>query len=431
MKLDKAQLIILGIVAFVLIFFVLIFLGVIPGLKTTTKKTIKTVDLSLWVLGNKNNYLKIVEAFKKNYPDFQINFEIKDFNNEYLYKKNVFDALAAGKGPDIFMIKSTDIFRDLNKLTPVNKTKYNLISLKKDFPLGISEDVVYNNEIYGLPLDLDNLALIFNRDLFNQAGIVYPPTNWPDFKKAVSLLVRKNQIGDFERIGAAIGGSEKNIKNSTDILMALILQKILLANDSKNNFLENPQFLKEAIQFYTDFFDYSKDFHTWKINLDNDFDLFLEGKLGMIFGYYDDYKNILKQNPQGNYEVSFFPQFNQEKMTTFARYWILGVSSQSPNKSLAWDFVLFLTTKPEISDYYQKNFNTVPALNTLINKKINDPNNQILNLYSHQALFAKSLPLNDYLEAKKIFSQTLENFLTGQLNLNEILIEIREKYKLL
>jgi len=68
-----------------------------------------------------------------------------------------------------------------------------------------------------LPLSLDTLAMIYNKDLLDSAGIAVLPKNWNDFDGDVARLRSVNAQGQIVQAGAAIGGSAASIANAADI----------------------------------------------------------------------------------------------------------------------------------------------------------------------------------------------------------------------
>ena len=54
------------------------------------------------------------------------------------------------------------------------------LKIRDIFPDVVYSDVVKDNLIYGLPLSIDTLALFYNREHLNSAGIVAPPTTWQE-----------------------------------------------------------------------------------------------------------------------------------------------------------------------------------------------------------------------------------------------------------
>jgi len=68
--------------------------------------------------------------------------------------------------------------------------------------------VKYNGKTYGLPRDLSDVMLYYNKDLFDAAGVAYPNDNWTwdDLRDAAKKLTRdKNGSGTVNQWGFGVG----------------------------------------------------------------------------------------------------------------------------------------------------------------------------------------------------------------------------------
>jgi multiple sugar transport system substrate-binding protein len=420
MNLTKPQLIAIVFVLVIVLIFGLIFLGVVPGLKNK-KNDITQIraNLEVWVINDKaSNYEKAISDFNSLYPNVSVNIRV--FDNELNYKKTILEALAAGSGPDIFMIENGTLLKEINKLTPINSMRYSLLSLRQNFPQVVEQDFVYQNQIYALPLSIDTLALFYNRSLFNQAGIVLPPTTWEEFENLIPRLVKQDESKKIIQAAAAIGGSQKNIERASDILALLMLQK--------NSAVTQVDWAGiEALSFYTKFANAANPLYTWSSLLPKAFNLFTQEKVAMIFEYASAVSLLKNQNPFLNFVVSPAPQFSQsQKAVAYPRYFGYAVAKKSRYPWLAWDFVINLTTKPANAKAYLEQAGLPPALNILINEKLNDPE---MNVFAKQALLAKSWSKIDSQEANNILSEAIEFVISGWSSPERALRQLQQRFE--
>ncbi len=84
-------------------------------------------------------------------------------------------------------------------------------------------DTDLEERVFGLPLGVDTLAVFYNRDLLNAAGIATPPATWTQFQEAVVKLTRVSAGDVIAQSGAALGTS-RNVERAFDILSLLMLQ---------------------------------------------------------------------------------------------------------------------------------------------------------------------------------------------------------------
>ncbi|MEK7077059.1 MAG: extracellular solute-binding protein, partial [Patescibacteria group bacterium] len=202
--------------------FALVFLGILPGLKGEGEESKKIGgEISFWGLFDRQDaYGAALGAFKRKYPNIVIRY--RQFNDAQDYKKTLLDALAAGAGPDVFMIHNNDLYQDSNKISPLPSDLYSLLQLKSDFPRVVEQDFAPQGVIYALPLSVDTMALIYNRDLLNAKAVVVPDT-WGLFTEAAARLTKLSAAKTIEESGAAIGGAIKTIDTATDVLALLML----------------------------------------------------------------------------------------------------------------------------------------------------------------------------------------------------------------
>lgn len=426
MSLTKPQLIIIAVVAGILIIFVLIFTGIIPGLKSkTTEPTQIQATLNFWVLfDNQSVYASSISGFKEIYPNVTVN--VRSFSSREDYEKAVINALAAGSGPDIFMVQNGALLKTTDKLSPVLVDKYSLAFLRSQFPQVVEQDFVYQNKIYALPLSIDTLALIYNRDIFNQNGVALPPSTWEEFRDLVPRFVKQDQLHRITQAGAAIGGSQKTVSRAADILDLLMLQKgvSIVSSDLKTVSISSPKGA-EALNFYIQFANAASQHYTWNDTLPGDIKMFSDGKAAMMFDYASVLSELKNRNPFLNFAVALAPQFSQsQKSVSRPHYFGYAVAKQSRYKTVAWDFIVYLTTSPESVKKYSEAAGKPPAFNALISQKVNDPD---MGVFARQALTAKSWLKVDPLAVNNLFSGTIEAVITGQLNVDRALTKAQEE----
>ncbi|HEY7630480.1 MAG TPA: ABC transporter substrate-binding protein [Thermoleophilaceae bacterium] len=122
-------------------------------------------------------------------------------NSDYALQK-VLTAIAGGKPPDIAYLYGSWMANiakspktvDLNDFIKTDKSfDWN------DFWPAEREAATVNGKVVGLPALVDNLALVYNKKLFDKAGLAYPTANWTwtDFQNAALKLTdpAKKQFG--------------------------------------------------------------------------------------------------------------------------------------------------------------------------------------------------------------------------------------------
>ncbi|OGF31123.1 hypothetical protein A3H09_01805 [Candidatus Falkowbacteria bacterium RIFCSPLOWO2_12_FULL_45_13] len=419
----------------------------------------KPITLNYWrVWDGPDAFDEIFQAYKKLHPFITINY--RKFRYEE-YESELLNALAEDRGPDIFSVHNTWMKKYESKIAPLppsitmaypitrgtlkkevipelRTTKsLSLNELKNNFVDAVFSDAVilafdektkkYEEKIYGLPLFVDTLAIYYNKDLFNNAGIALPPIYWnSEFQQDVRRTTKQDGRGEIIQSGAALGGSS-NIDRYSDILSVLMMQNgSAMTDEGGVLFASIPPTFKdqkynpglEALRFYTDFANPSKEVYSWNKNQENSLTLFIQGRLAIMLGYSYHLAAIKAQAPKLNFAVAKLPQIEGNTPVNFANYWVETVSAKSKNLSEAWDFIQFETKAEEAKTYLAK-AKRPTALRALVNEQINDND---IGVFAGQVLTAKSWYKGaDSAAMEKIFAEMIEAAVLGQDKLDAII----------
>ena len=132
----------------------------------------------------------------------------------------------------------------------------------------------------------------------------------------------------------------------------------------------------------------------------------------MMFNYYYQAGALKTKNPFLNFAVAPMPQpAGALQPVNYANYWGYAVSVKSQNAWWVWDLLAFMTTNEEATAAYLKTTGKPPALRTIINAKLNDPD---FGVFARQALTARSWPQVDNLAVEKSFSDMIRLVVTGE-----------------
>jgi len=375
----------------------------------------QAVTLEFWGVFDDSNLIKpIVEQFRKQYSYFTVNYHEKDVDT---YEKDLIDALAAGRGPDIFFIHNTWLPKHIDKLAAAPETMIPVKKVNDTFVDVVAQDFVDSNKVYALPLSVDSLALFYNKDLLNSAGIASPPANWEQFNSAVEKLTQRDSKNNILRAGAALGTSQ-NINRSTDILAMLMIQsgaRMILEDKSgaafdlsstlANNQSFNPG--EQALIFYTNFANPLKKVYTWNQYQHYSIDAFIEGNAAMMINYSYQIPVVKARSPHLNFGVAAIPQISSDNPSvSFANYWGLAVSKTAGTKiPYAWKFIDWFSSDQENLKNYLQTTQRPTGRRDLIDWQKND---EYLGVFAQQSLIAKSWWEVDNLAIETIFAQMID-----------------------
>ena len=416
---SKKRLIIIGGLIFLgLILVVAIFMN----LRSNTEP--QAVLIKVWGTDSRQVFDQIAGLYRQANPTVTI--EYKQIDPEY-YESEVVNAMARAEGPDVFMVNNRNFYRSQDKMMPYGgllptpspgQDSFNLVDLRAAFPSVVEQDFVKGGKMYALPLYVDTLAMFYNQDLFDRASIVAPPRNWEDLKKIVPYLRSMNQSNQIVQSAAAIGGSDKTISYPANLVELLMLQN----SDSQSSAKD-----QDAFNFYLQFGNSGSTYYTWNETLGKDYEMFLNNKVAIVFGYHSDKKDLLEKSPYLNLRVAQMPQISSNAKN-FADYWGLAVSRQSKIAAPAWDFVIKFTTSYQYAKEYMTATARPPALKSLIEENINDIDKGI---FARQALTARAYQITDGRAADLYLGSAINKVVSGQADSKSAFSEAKSKLDLI
>jgi len=179
------------------------------------------ITLVVWGFDKEEVFDEIFKNYHKLHKNVKIEYFQKDYRN---YEEELLDALASGKGPDIFPIKNTWLLKHKNKLAPMPQKMIPFKEIEEAFVDVVLKDFSSDHQIYALPLSVDSLALYWNKDLFNSAGIALPPRTWEEVEKITPRLTKIDPFGKITQSAIALG-TVSNIDQASKIILTLMLRK--------------------------------------------------------------------------------------------------------------------------------------------------------------------------------------------------------------
>lgn len=431
-KLTQRQIIIIGAVAAVLIVGVIIFF---VNLRSNSIRS-QSFNLTIWGTESPKAFNDMIAAYTG--PGSGNSSEIKYTQiDQSTYRQSLLTALAAGTGPDIFEIGNRDLSQWNNLITPVPAnlaTTFNAVTLQNDFPTVVGQDFVVNNNVYALPLSIDTMAMIYNKDLMDSAGIAVPPKTWTDFDNDIAALRTVNAQGQITQAAAALGGSEASIANAPDLVFLMMLQNgtqmtsadnstVSFTNTDNGGSVASPGLA--AFNYYLQFADASSPYYTWNDSMGNAEDSFAQGKTAIIFDYASALAGIKEKSPFLNIGIAPMLQpANATVSINYAKYSGFVVSKNSASVASAWSFLINLTTSPANENIYTADTGEPPALRTAIQADLTNPN---LAVFAAQALTARSWPESNSESFDGIMNTAIQNVLNGSANSTDALTEAQSE----
>ena len=414
---QKQIMIIGGAVFLIIVVAILVFFNMQPNKNAP-------VQLTVWGFDKNDAIGGLISSYSQFRPNVKVAY--KEVSRDD-YENMLLSALASGQGPDVFPVHNRSLSKKTNILSPAG-AQFTADQVQNLFPTEVSQDFVIASsssagQVYALPLYLDTLSLIYNKDLFDQGGVVNPPVTWEEFQTDVAKLRNISANGQITKAGAAIGGSQKTIGNAVDLLSVLMLQNgVTMSSGKTASFASETGF--GAFNFYLQFANPSSAYYTWSDSRQKDIDGFSAGNTAMIFGYTSDIQKIKSKNPFLRFGVASIPQVNASNAVNYADYWGLAVSKQSRQPSWAWDFIVSMAVQPQIAAQYSSITGQPPALREIINQKIND---SVTGVSARQSLTARSWQQPDENRVNDIFNNAIVSVLNNQSDSRRALTQAQDQ----
>lgn len=388
-------------------------------------------ELEFWgVFDDSDVYGPLLAGFSAAFPEIKVSYYKKDVAT---YEKTLLEAMASGRGPDVFLIHNSWIARYLDKIYGAPAEIVTLKQVQDSFVDAVYDDFVVENVIAGLPLSVDTMALYYNKDIFNTEAIAQPPATWDDFLDAVEKVTQKDERGNILRAGATLG-TARNINRSTDILALLMLQAGTPIVDETNKTAVFGQAIEtagetfkpgvNALQFYTDFANPVKSVHTWNTRMDYSIDSFAKGQSAMMLSYAYNLPVVRAKAPYLNFAVAAMPQISATGTdVNYANYWGLVVSKNAASPQAGWRFVNWLTGKESAQQYLTKTKRPA-ARRDLVAWQKNDPE---VGVFSQQALSAVSWWQVDNSALEQQFADMIESVVLGEQTVEQAVSRAAER----
>jgi len=434
--------------------------------KTTTKTSTKSVELTIWRSADSNEaFTDLINNYRQDNPGVTINYVGLETHPEWktnpdLYRQETIDALATGRGPDIWSVRNDWMPADHLKLRAMpdnllgslskdsqDQKSSNVKLLQKLFVPVATKDTVYecgvnaqamalgtlataNLEqcpVYGLPLSVDSLGLYINQGIMESASQALGDTNkltknlstedvktlrnimsngpktWSEVVKIVPYVTVSD--GNTITRSAIAMGLGANIEQAPNIISTLLFQngtEKIVTDDLRSANFQNAKGGEVssaypgqgAIKFYTYFasrelggkanplYTWSKDFAPQGAR-----QAFVDGNLAMIIENSAFWATLKATNIKFTPAIVNMPQLESAaNPTSYSTYWVEGVTNNSKNADVAWDFIAYAATKGVRS--YLSNTKRPPALINSAGEYDTDATQQ--QVFQGQALIADS-----------------------------------------
>ena len=149
------------------------------GSKETADGKVK-LSFQIWDTAQRAGMQAVIDEYEKTHPNVTIDLQVTSWD-EYWTKLDA--AAESNQLPDIFWMHTNQILKyadygmlaDVNELYDDEDPEY----YEKHFSeISLGNARGSDGKLYGVPKDKDTVGLVYNRALFDQAGVAYPDETW-------------------------------------------------------------------------------------------------------------------------------------------------------------------------------------------------------------------------------------------------------------
>ena len=284
-----------------------------------------------------NHYLDEYTAIN---PDIDFNVKIiaySDYENEL----RVLDR--AGLAPDIFQIYSPWGVSYVNE-GMIDKVPSDIKNYINDNYISTA-GVTINDDIWGIPGEINDFSLIYNKEIFRNAGLVDQsgnvmiPETWDDLLEIARETTEYDENGNISQYGFAFT-KDLDWAAVDPFISLLFTNNGEYLSDDYSEAMFNSQEGVEVLDGIKELFDNSYtdiSSNVWE---------FSEGKVAMAFiapwteSVFRDQMGDKFDEVVGVAPVPYF-----ETPNTLQYSWFIGVMDGSQQKTEAWDFLRWFTTE--------------------------------------------------------------------------------------
>ncbi len=349
---------------------------------------------------------KVIRLFEKEHPNIKVQFEPVQGG-----PLKILVEIAGGRAPDVFYWHQSLLAPLVEKKAVLDLSpfiKRDRIDLDAFFSPTI-QAMRFEEGIYGMPIYFGMYALVYNRDLFDKAGIKYPDDKWTwsDFLEAAKkLTLRKgNKVVQY---GAKVGAGH--------IAAAFGAKEF----DEEGNCLYDTPKMREALQFYYDLLYKYKVMPLPGVSVSqlaegarSDLEMFMTGKLGMFLAPAFLLPELRKIK-NFSWDVAPIP-LKEGGYVTYSTGCLV-ISSKTKYPEEAWELVKFVTGERAARIYAQQRM-SIPARRKIAEEIFLTPPPEHIKVFLDQIKFAKAY--NFRFPWYQEFSKSIKNPEIELLSLNK------------
>lgn len=287
-----------------------------------------------------------VAAFEEANPDIDVELLIAPD-----YGTQLQTAFASGDYPEVFTVGQFDFPSLVDSGVIANGSAE--IEAQDDIYPGLAAAFSVDGELYCVPKDFSTLGLLYNKDLFDAAGVEYPTADWTwdDLQAAAETLTADDVVG-------------ASIAPDRNRWLALFYGNGAQVFDAEGNPTFNSPEAVASLDFYTNLV--SSGVANTPANLNSGWngEAFGQGKAAMTIegnwaiGYLNE---TFPDINWGVAEIPKAPGAEAHSTLTFTECWAVGANATDAKAEAAWKLVNYMTGEEGANAVAEQGFGVMPA----------------------------------------------------------------------
>lgn len=307
---------------------------------------------------------KLVKQFEEENPDIDVVAQDYPYDQ---YQDKIFATEKAGKGPDIMNIYYGWI-ADYAKKDYIQPIRSEFMSKEEiqNYYGDMVQPQALDGKYYTMPTAVRSLALFWNKDLFEEAGLDpnKPPKTWDELVRYAKKITKFKEDGRYEQEGFAWNASGQGKHTFEEVILRQWGVQPYSDDGKKILWNSSPEGL-EAFKFWMGMTteekigseDFGQDYNT----------AFISGRAGMMI---DGSFRIgdVKEGASFDWGVTTLPVREEGGLkSNFASYWTNAIATGVSGEKLeaSEKFLKFLSSE-EVQKDWMKNVGELPSAQALL-----------------------------------------------------------------
>lgn len=254
-----------------------------------------------FIIGNDEPHLMAaIEEFEKENPNIKI--EVETIPWKQFFEK-VETMIAGGRMPDLLYtpVLATGRYIELDLLLDITSSLTD--EEKNDYIQSAMITAEKNGRIYGLPHFTDDIAIFYNKNYFEKAGVKVPSSldktwTWEEFLNAAEKVKKVNKL----KYGVTTGN------DISQFLPFLYQNKATVLNETQTAAGINSQEGIEAIAWFKSWFDRGLASKEVFVGSENAEELFKQGQVPMLVSFSGLISSLREQVKDFEFGVTYMPK---------------------------------------------------------------------------------------------------------------------------